>query len=226
MGSEMCIRDSPWALPELLDREKEVVGIYISAHPLDGFRFEMENYNITGVSELEASRGRTIRIAGYVTDALHMTTKKGSKFGKFVLNDYSGNTEIVLWEKNYVAYGNYLVNGQKLMIQGSYEEHKYRPGVMEFNIQNVMLLDQVRKSLSRKLHLELQLFRIDPDFVEFMNDNLKKNPGTTELVLKVVDEVEKMAIGLKTQKARIEINDELIQYLQLHDEIKYKLETV
>jgi DNA polymerase-3 subunit alpha len=61
-----------------------------------------------------------VRIAGFVTDAAHMTTKKGSKFGKLILNDYSGNQEIVFWEKNYVQYNNFIDNGQKLMIQGVY----------------------------------------------------------------------------------------------------------
>src|SRR5690606_31021449 len=92
----------PWGLPELLDKEKEVVGIYISAHPLDGYKFEMQHYGITAINEIENCKGRTLRIAGFITDAAHMVTKKGSKFGKFLLNDYTGNQEIVLWENNYV----------------------------------------------------------------------------------------------------------------------------
>src|SRR5690606_17829860 len=79
-----------WTLPELLDKEKDVIGIYLSAHPLDGFKFEMQHYNFLPVSEIENNKGRTLRIAGFLTDAEHRTTKKGSKFGKFVLNDYSG----------------------------------------------------------------------------------------------------------------------------------------
>ena len=214
----------PWDLPELLDREKEVVGIYISAHPLDGFKFEMEHYGITQIKDIEASRGKTIRIAGFVTDAAHMTTKKGSKFGKMILNDYSGNQELVFWEKNYVQYGNYLVNGQKLMIQGVYEEHRFRPGVMEFQIQSIMLLDQVRKSLTKKLHLLLALFRIDPDFVAFLEDNVKKHPGSTDLLLQVVDEAENMNIKLRTHSTKLEVNDDLIQYLEEHPDIRYSLE--
>jgi len=213
-----------WGLPELLDREKEVVGIYLSAHPLDGFKFEMDNYGMLPINELEASKGRNVRIAGFITDVGHMTTKKGSKFGKMTINDYSGHLEILMWEKNYVLYGNYLVNGQKLMIQGVYDEHKYRPGVMEFQIQNIMLLDDVRKQLTKKIYLSLPLEKVSIEFAGFMEDNVKKYPGVTELIINVKDEESDMTVRLKTQGRKIEVNDDLIKYLQEHEEIKYSLD--
>ena len=216
-----------WGLPELLDREKEVVGIYLSAHPLDGFKFEMENYGMTPINELESQRGRNIRIAGYITDVGHMTTKKGSKFGKMTINDYSGNLEILMWEKNYVQYGNYLVNGQKLMIQGVWDEHKYRPGTMEFQIQNMMLLDEVRKVMTKRIHLSLLLEKLDWEFADFMESNIKTHPGNTELVISVRDEETNLAVRLKGQGRKIELNDPLIRFLQEHEEdIQYSLDKV
>ena len=214
-----------WGLPELLDREKEVVGIYISAHPLDGFKFEMDNYGMTPINELENVRGRNIRIAGYITDVGHMTTKKGSKFGKMTINDYSGNLEILMWEKNYVAYGNYLVNGQKLMLLGVWDEHKYRPGTMEFQIQNIMLLDEVRKVMTKKIHLSIPLDKITNEVAVFLDGNLKKYPGNTELAISVRDMETEHTIRLKSLNRKIEVNDELIRFLQEHEEdIRYVLE--
>jgi len=212
-----------WGLPELLDREKEVVGIYISAHPLDGFKFEMDNYGMTPVNELEINRGRNIRIAGFVTDVAHMTTKKGSKFGKLTINDYSGNLEIILWEKNYVQYGNYLVNGQKLMIQGVYDEHRFRPGTMEFQIQNMMLLDEVRKLLTKRIYISVPLHKVEDAFVAFMENNLKTNPGNTEMVLRIAD-WDGMEVRLKSQNKKIVVNDELVHYIMEHEDIKYSID--
>ena len=213
-----------WGLPELLDREKEVVGIYLSAHPLDGYKFEMDNYGMTPISELDANRGRNIRIAGFITDVGHMTTKKGSKFGKLTINDYSGHLEILLWEKNYVAYGNYLVNGQKLLIQGVYDEHKFRPGTMEYQIQNMMLLDEVRKAFTKKIQLFLTLEMLTPEFVAFIDKNVKEHSGSTEFIVSVLDEETGNAVRLKSQNKKITVNDELISYLQAHEEIKYTLD--
>lgn len=184
----------------------------------------MENYNFIPISEIEKNQGRTVRIAGFVSDAAHMTTKKGSKFGKLILNDYSGNQEIVFWENNYVTYNNFIDNGQKLMIEGVYQEHRFRPGVMEFQIHRIILLDQVRKTLTKRMHLLLPLHKIDRDLVKFLHDNQKQYVGNTELILQIVDETDRMAVKLKSQSMRLEINDELTQYLQEHDEIKFSLE--
>ncbi|RYE24405.1 MAG: DNA polymerase III subunit alpha [Sphingobacteriales bacterium] len=214
----------PWTLSEFLDKEKEVIGIYLSAHPLDGFKFEMDNYNFIPINEIEKNQGRTVRIAGFVTDAGHMTTKKGSKFGKMILNDYSGNQELVFWENNYVTYGNFIDNGQKLMVEGVYQEHRFRPGVMEFQIHRIILLDHVRKTLTKRMHLLLPLEKITRDMVKFLHDNQKQYVGSTEVVIQVVDETERMSIKLKSQSTRLEVNDELTQYLLEHDEIKYSLE--
>ena len=203
-----------------------MIGIYLSAHPLDGYRFEMDNYGFLPITELEKSRGRVVRLAGFVTDAVHAVTKKGSKFGKLVLNDYSGNQEIVFWENNYVQYNNFIDNGQKLMIQGVYAEHKYRPGVMEFQIQNIMLLDHVRKALTKRLHLLLPLQGVDEVFVDFLKTNVKKYPGNTELLFQVVDEERQMVTKLKTHNIKLEVNDELVQYIQQNDALKYSLEVV
>ena len=69
-----------WSLPELLQKEKEVVGIYLSAHPLDGFKFEMKNFNFNTVDQIENSVDKVLKIAGFVTDAADLTTKTGVKY--------------------------------------------------------------------------------------------------------------------------------------------------
>ncbi len=215
----------PWPLPELLEREIDVVGIYLSAHPLDGYAFEMNNYGFTNIVDVEKCKDRTIRIAGYVTDAEHRVTKKGSKFGKLVLNDYSGHQEIMFWQNNYVKYANFIDNGQKLMIQGIYKEHKYRPGVMEFEIHTVILLDDVKTRYTKKMKLLMPLNKIDDDLVAFLGKNLNEHPGNTDLVLQVYDQEEETQAGLKTASKRIAINDELVEYVNERDYMQFALET-
>jgi len=216
----------PWSVPELLDKEKEVVGIYLSAHPLDGFRFEMDNYGVVPINEVKPVKGKTIRIAGFVTDAGHMTTKKGSKFGKMVLNDFTGNMEIVLWQDDYVKYGNFVNNGQKLMIWGEYRERYNQANVLELKIQNILLLDEVRKKLTKRVCLSLPLERLDASFTDFMEGNVKKHPGTTELLIQVADDRANRSIKLKSQLVKIEISDDLLRFLQEHDYIKYTLDKI
>lgn len=215
-----------WSLPVLLDKEKEVIGIYLSAHPMDGYKFEMNNYNFLPVADLEKVKGRTVRIAGFVTDATHMVTKKGSKFGKLLLNDYSGNTELVFWEKNYLEYNNFIDNGQNIVVQGVYAEHKYRPGVMEFQIQNIMLLDHVKKMLTKRLRLQLPLHKVDDNMVAFLQNNIKTYPGSTDILIQINDDTSLQFTQLKSFTNKIAVNDALVEYLDANDFINYAVDMV
>ncbi|MEZ5015739.1 MAG: DNA polymerase III subunit alpha [Flavipsychrobacter sp.] len=213
-----------WTLPDLLNREKDVIGIYLSAHPLDGYKFEMKHYGFANISDIDKFQGKTIRVAGFVTDAAHMTTKKGSKFGKLMLNDYSGHIEVMFWNDDYVQYNNYIDNGQQIMIQGVYQEHRFRPGVMEFKIQRVMLLDQVRKQMTKRIHLKVWLDKLNDEVVDYLSTNLKEHPGSTELIMQVFDRADDMSIKLKTGGQKIEVNNDLILFLEEHDDMKVQLE--
>jgi DNA polymerase-3 subunit alpha len=88
----------------------------------------------------------------------------------------------------------------------------------------MMLLDDVRKVMTKKILLSLKLEQVTYEFATFLEKNVKTHPGTTELTLVVGDEDAKMAVRMKTQNSKIELNDELIQYLQAHEEIQYVLE--
>ncbi len=216
----------PWGLTELLEREKEVVGIYISAHPLDGFKFELHNFGFTNIAEIESLQGKSVRIAGFVSEAATPFTKKGTQFGKFLINDYTGHHELTLWNDQFAKWKPYVDNGQKLVIDGMYAEHRFRPGVFEFSVTNITLLESVRKTMTKKISLLLPLEKIDADMVRFFTDNAKTNPGTTDLVLVVQDSETDHKTRLKTQLQKIALNDDLIAFIQAHDYVRYAVEVV
>lgn len=214
----------PWTLPDLLAKEKEVIGIYLSAHPLDGFKFEMKHYGFMPLNEIDNNKGKTVRVAGYITDVEHRNTKTGNKFGKFMLNDYSGNLEVFLWQDNYVKFANFMQDGQKIMIQGVYAEHKYRPGVMEFQIQQIHLLEHARKLFTKKLFFRLPLEFITEQTVAFFKDNFNRHKGNTEFSIQVVDD--ESVIQFRSSQSKIELNDELIQFIESNDKLLFKMETM
>jgi DNA polymerase-3 subunit alpha len=213
----------PWTLHELLEKEKETIGIYLSGHPLDGFKFEMAHYNIVPVNELENYQGRQVRIAGFVSNPYHGISKKGDKYGRMVLNDYSGNLELNFWRNDYVHYADFLQESQKLMITGIYDESKFRPGQMEFRISNVMLLTDVKSKFTKRLSLNVPLQKLSMDFVDFLSKNIKQYPGSCELNIYVNEPETEQAITLKSNNGRLLVNDDLIEYLQTED-LMYKVE--
>lgn len=205
----------PWSLTELLEREKEVVGIYLSAHPLDGFRFEMNHMGFVPVADIGQYVNKTIKIAGFVTDAEHRTTKRGSRFGKFFLNDYSGHYEITLWEKAYVQFANFVANDLKLIIQGSYAPHRYRQNEMEFNVHQVWLLEQAFDLLAKKMHVSLPLASFTDQFTDQFVAHIIRNPGNMELSILIEDDETKLTSKLKSSaKSRSRLSADLLKLLE------------
>jgi spore coat polysaccharide biosynthesis protein SpsF (cytidylyltransferase family) len=95
---------------------------------------------------------------------------------------------------------------------------------MEFRIQSIMLLDEVRKAMTKRIHLALTLDKVTQDFATFMQENARNNPGSTELVISVKDLETDMTVRMKTQSRKIVISDELINFLAENEEIKYSIE--
>ena len=137
---------SPWSLTEQLDKEKEVTGIYLSGHPLDHYKFEIKHYGITSIqdfnevkeSQILAVRGKTYKLLALVSVANHRISRQGNKFGSFMLEDYSGKTEIVLFGDDYVRYNAYLQQGQAIFIIGSFKQ-RFNKSEFEFKISSLAL---------------------------------------------------------------------------------------
>lgn len=214
----------PWTLHDLLEKEKDTIGIYLSGHPLDGFKFEIKHYNIVPINELEQLKGRQVRIAGFVSNPVHAFTKKGDAWGRLTLNDYSGSIEISLFKENYAHYKDYIQESQKIMISGVYEESRFRKGQMEFKISGVMLLSDVKAKHTQRLALNIDLQKLSTDFVKFLHQNIQMYPGNCELSFVINDAENNHRINMRTPSGKLLINDDLIDYLHEHDYIKYKVE--
>lgn len=212
----------PWPLHEKLEREKDVVGIYISGHPLDTYNIELNYYDIIPINEMENVQNKLIRIAGFVSDARHLLTQKGDKWGKMTINDKTGKYEIAFFKNDYVNYANYIEDGQKLMITGTYGEHKFRPGQMEFRVNNICLLSDVKAKYTKKFTIALPLEKLTHDHVAFIKDNVMVNAGSTDVYFLVNDAEEQLQMKIGT--GGVDVNDELIEFL-LKENLPFKLTT-
>ncbi|RQO30444.1 DNA polymerase III subunit alpha [Taibaiella sp. KBW10] len=203
----------PWTLSERLAFEKEVIGIYLSGHPLDNYKFEMSHYNITSLADIEDLVDKQVRVIGFMSDPRHLLTKKGDKYGRFILNDYSGFKEVNLWREDYVKFGNYLSEDQKVMMIGRYQEQRFRPGTFEFKISEMMLMSDVRKRFTKALRIRCSIEKVNADFIKYLYDNYAHNDGDCELEIFVVsDETE---IKLKSNGTKsVLLNDSLIHHLE------------
>ncbi|ANI88136.1 DNA polymerase III subunit alpha [Arachidicoccus ginsenosidimutans] len=216
-----------WSLIEKLENEKEVTGIYISGHPLDNYKFEMQHYGFMQISdfnelkdnnEIKNKGGNVIRIAGLVIDAQHRTTKTGKDFGILTIEDFSGKTEIALWRDDYIKYKSYLEKGLTLSLTGFFKQ-RYNQESFDFNVTNIMSLDSVKTAFTKSIDVAIALQALSESMVEFFAENSKKNAGNTALKFKVFDADEEMSVNLYTIEKGIAMNDELVSYLRQNPDI-------
>ena len=220
----------PWSLTEQLDREKEVTGIYLSGHPLDHYKFEIRHYGITTIQDFNevkdsqtlASAGKTYKLLALVSVANHRISRQGNKFGSFILEDYSGKTELVLFGDDYVKYNAYLQQGQAVFLTGSFKQ-RFNKSEFEYKLSSLALAENIKKQLTKQLQLELDVRNVERETVTFLSENVKKFPGKTSLRIIVSEPKNQLRANLVTMDSGVEMNDELVQFLDLKPEIEVQV---
>jgi DNA polymerase III subunit alpha len=221
---------TPWSLTEQLDKEKEVTGIYLSGHPLDHYKFEMKHFGITRVqdfnevkeSQLLASGGKTFKLLCLVSGVNHRVSRQGNKFGSFTLEDYTGKTEIVLFGDDFVRYNQYLQMGAAVYLVGGFKQ-RFAKSDFEFKISSIALAENIKKQLTKQLHLELDVRNLEPEFISFMENNIKSFPGKSSLRVIVMEPKNSLKANLVTMDTGIEMNDDLVSFLENRPEIEVKV---
>ncbi len=223
----------PWPLAEQLDFEKEVTGMYISGHPLDNFKFEMRHYNITPLADYNefklavnthANPARQFRLAGLVVDTQHRVTKTGKNFGILSVEDYSGKTEFMLWSEDYVKYTNYLEKGLIILLEGGFKS-RYNSDQYEFKLSKMHLLETVKPALTKQVIIEIQPQFINNNFVEFIDRNIKDNPGKTTIKFNIVDTRNKYKVGMYTLEKGFTMNDDMAVFLNENKDVDVSVVT-
>ena len=224
----------PWSLTELLDHEKEVTGMFMSGHPLDNFKFEIQHYGITGLAEfneikeavtLQANPNKSYKLAGLVVDAQHRVTKTGRQFGSFTIEDYSGKCELLLWSDDYTKYSNYLEKGKNLFITGSFRQRYNRPE-FEFKVEKIILLESIKQNLTRQIVLDIEARFINEEMIEFIQGNVKRYPGRSGLKFNISESKNNHKVSMYTIDNGFEMNDEMAAFLMEKPELEVQIITV
>jgi len=223
-----------WSLTELLDKEKDVTGMFLSGHPLDHYRFELKYYNIIpindfnefkGAIELQKSPNQPLKVAGLVTSSLHKISKAGKKYGTLTIEDFSGKTDITLFGDQYIRFSNYFTQGTCIYVKGSYEKWESR-NEWNFRVSDICLLETIKKAFTKQVQLTMQAGAILPEQVEFLQKNLKKHPGRVRLKVVLVDQIEKLMVQMKTTEKGFEMNDEMAEFLEMNPLIDVQVDCV
>jgi DNA polymerase-3 subunit alpha len=212
--------------------EQEVVGFYISGHPLDTFRVELDNFcscTVDKVMEInEGERaprlfGKEASIGGIVTSAIERMSKNGSPFMIFKIEDYRGSMEMLLGGDDYIKFKNYLQIGHFLYIKGKVQTRWKQDDNFEFKISSIQLLPEIREKLCKKIRINLTLDQIDAQFIHVLQDTFAHHPGSCTVNMTVTDPETHVEVEMLSRGYRVAPTNELFKMLNGFHGVKFFL---
>ena len=219
-----------WSSLEKLNKERDLIGMYLSSHPLDEYEFEMKhlcNTTSAELKDLDTIKGRqSIKIGGLITAIRNGTSKAGNPYGVFTLEDYKGAHEFALFGKNYIDFGKYMIKDLYVCISGIVQEkgasfrfkkqdtNPNAPKEWEFKIQFIDELENIKAKFLKSVVLTVSLQQLSDTFVENFTDMIKTNKGSTNLYIEVADENSTDKVTLFARQHRFDMDTDLYKMLK------------
>ena len=212
----------PWSDIERLNKEKEMVGIYLSAHPLDKYYMEIQfgcNTSLNKLDDKKLTLNEDITFGGIVTDYVEKRTRNDRMYGRITLEDYSGKYELMLFGRNFVDFRNFGIPGEAIMVRGVYNKSPYNDRI-NFDIKEIKLMDDVKGKLVNRIRIT-----VDDDQLSSLSQlKLCMNDSTTnrcDVYFRIHDKAIDRVVDLKS-RFKMPLNKDVIDTLN-DMEINYEV---
>ena len=216
---------------EKLHLEKELVGMYLSSHPLDQYQFEMENFASHQVTEIDAlvadceekKTKMKATVAGFITSTQTLTGKNGKPYSKTVIEDYSGSYELAFFGKDHEAYMSYMQVNNAIFIEGDIEEKYYikpedraqgKTSPYAFRVKKIMLLGNVTETYIKGFSINISTTMLSPEFRENLVKMIKRNKGNVPLTMFLYVPDKGWNIEFLSRKFQVSVTAPFIEELQ------------
>ena len=216
---------------EKLQYEKELVGMYLSAHPLDTYRFELDNFATCQVSDInnlvsECEMKKTkmkVAVAGFITKTEHINGQSGRPWSKTVIEDFGGSYELKLYGKDHEAFMSYMTLHNTIFIEGEIDERFYvkpedraqgKTSPYGFKVKKIMLLGNVTDTYIKGFAVNITTPMLTPQFRDSLVGLIKKNKGNVPLSMFLYDPEKKWNIEFLSRKFRVGVTAGFIEELE------------
>jgi len=214
-----------WSAFEKLSREKEVVGIYITGHPLDDYKLEVDNFcdiNLDLLSNrINDLPNREFSFGGMAVDAMNLESRKGNKYGVLNMQDKEGSLDVRLFGELYLKNMHFLVPGSFLYIKGTVQLKRktWNPDgkQKEFNVSYIELLENLRDKQLKKIYLRFNAKRITSNTINELEDLFKKYEGNKTVYLELIDFEELSGVSLVSRQSKVNVSNEFLEDLKFVD---------
>ncbi len=216
-----------WSTIEKLNRERDLVGIYLSAHPLDEFEFILKNLCNTQCQELndriELAKKQEVVLGGIVTAVRSKYTKTGKPCGFVTIEDFDGSGELALFGEEWGKWRGMLIEGCTVMVKAQFVQRFRGSDMMEMRITDIQYLQTVKDTQIEKITISLDAARLDDTTVSDLVTIIKDRPGTTQLFFQVSETSNSKPFMLRSRKEKIDISKELISFIKGCEALDYKI---
>ncbi|MDX1272158.1 DNA polymerase III subunit alpha [Bizionia paragorgiae] len=219
-----------WGTMEKLAQEREVVGVYISGHPLDDFRTEMKNFcsgKISYFTDLHPHVNKEITFGGVVTDVQHRVSKQGKGWALFTIEDYTDSYEFRIFGEEYLKHRHFLmvnnfVHVKVFVREGWVNRDTGKKSDPRLQFNSFQLLHDVMEKYVRKLSIQLNIRDLDPERIQKLKGLIAMHPGSHLLDFVVYDNKEQIKLEMNSRRQKVKVSQELLDELE-EQQVFYKL---
>jgi DNA polymerase-3 subunit alpha len=223
------IPDVPeWPKIVLLEKEKNLIGIYLTAHPLDDYKLEMESFCSRDVAlkdinnSIEKYKDREFTFGGMVTAAREGTSKNGNPYSTLTLSDYTDSYEMFFFGQDYVNFHKFCKMGLFLMVKGTVRT-RFNSEALEFKVTHIELLSEARKNYVKSVTLHIPINKLDDSVIQEIEFLAKNNKGKALLKFNVYDPESNLHVHLFSRTTKIDLNDKFLKFFEEKNDIEYRI---
>jgi len=213
----------PWSEIQRLKNEKDVVGFYISGHPLDQYKLELDNFCSCTLDKVENYKNREVNVAGIVTKKVIRQAKNGNYFMIFTLEDYQSSIEIALFNKDYIQFERDIEVDRFIYMKGRVELRWGSSDQFELKPTRIELLSEIREKMSKEIQIQIDMTILNSQLVKDLDNLLKAHPGSCQLKMSVHDREERIELAMVSRKYKVSPSNELIRKLSEWQGVSYRL---
>lgn len=231
-GAEMVEVTTPpipqaeeWSTLERLNKERDLVGIYLSGHPLDEYAVIVRhvcNVHAVDLEDLSPFVNCEFSLGGIITHVKTGVSKRGAPYGVVTIEDYTGQGEIPLFGQDWATWAGYMMQGSTIYVTGQIQPGRFDPSRVQMMIGKVQFLHQVKDTLINKITISIQADNITEGEVNNLIEVLRENPGKVELSI-VLTDCEGQSLPLKPRESQLNVTRQLLDFIDESENMAYEI---
>ena len=219
--------EEKWSDIERLNRERDLVGIYLSAHPLDSYAVVLENLCNTKCSELGdkaqlATKG-DITVGGIVTNVRESMTRKGTPCGFVTMEDFESSGELALFGESWGRWRGMFSIGASVYIKAKITQKYAGSNFYDFSISDIQYLQTVKDKSIEKLTIDVDAQNLTPTVAADLCERLSESAGNTQVFIQLTSMEDRRSVTLRSKKLSVNVTKSLLSYIRETEGLKYHI---